>query len=153
MYIYLCALFHSFFTFWFFINVLKMVVNKEIVKVSFCSLCSCGGRSGVSAMHCLRSPMFFSYSCSVCWSSLSWLLNCLGKGKPKNITFILLVFTLICVHWKYVFYNSLNSLSYFFCFIPRGLLTINGSPYFTDYTDIVFDLYVLVTTANSPDVM
>ncbi len=40
-----------------------------------------------------------------------------------------------------------------FFFYLRGLLTIDGSPYFTDYLDIVFDLYVLVTTANSPDVM
>ncbi|XP_073681964.1 two pore segment channel 3 [Garra rufa] len=38
-------------------------------------------------------------------------------------------------------------------FGKRGLLTIDGSPYFTDYLDIVFDLYVLVTSANSPDVM
>ncbi|KAM6941128.1 two pore segment channel 3 isoform 1-T1 [Lycodopsis pacificus] len=35
----------------------------------------------------------------------------------------------------------------------RGLKTIDGSPYFTNYLEIVFDLYVLVTTANSPDVM
>ncbi|XP_068177593.1 two pore segment channel 3 isoform X2 [Antennarius striatus] len=35
----------------------------------------------------------------------------------------------------------------------RGLTTISGAPYFTSYLDIVFDLYVLVTTANSPDVM
>ncbi|XP_059186453.1 two pore segment channel 3 [Centropristis striata] len=35
----------------------------------------------------------------------------------------------------------------------RGLKTIDGHPYFTNYLDIVFDLYVLVTTANSPDVM
>ncbi|KAK5865515.1 hypothetical protein PBY51_019781 [Eleginops maclovinus] len=35
----------------------------------------------------------------------------------------------------------------------RGLTTIDGSPYFTNYLEIVFDLYVLVTTANSPDVM
>ncbi|XP_035515599.1 two pore segment channel 3 [Morone saxatilis] len=35
----------------------------------------------------------------------------------------------------------------------RGLKTINGAPYFTNYLEIVFDLYVLVTTANSPDVM
>ncbi|KAG7234470.1 hypothetical protein INR49_004759, partial [Caranx melampygus] len=34
-----------------------------------------------------------------------------------------------------------------------GLKTINGAPYFTNYLEIVFDLYVLVTTANSPDVM
>ncbi|KAM7394820.1 hypothetical protein PAMP_021600 [Pampus punctatissimus] len=35
----------------------------------------------------------------------------------------------------------------------RGLKTIDGAPYFTNYVDIVFDMYVLVTTANSPDVM
>uniref|UniRef100_A0A3B3I4E2 Two pore segment channel 3 n=1 Tax=Oryzias latipes TaxID=8090 RepID=A0A3B3I4E2_ORYLA len=35
----------------------------------------------------------------------------------------------------------------------RDLKTIYGKPYFTNYMDIVFDLYVLVTTANSPDVM
>ncbi|XP_054460048.1 two pore segment channel 3 isoform X2 [Anoplopoma fimbria] len=35
----------------------------------------------------------------------------------------------------------------------RGLKTINGAPYFTNYLEIVFDLYVLVTTANSPDIM
>ncbi|XP_028316526.1 two pore segment channel 3 isoform X1 [Gouania willdenowi] len=35
----------------------------------------------------------------------------------------------------------------------RGLKTLDGSPYFTNYFEIVFELYVLVTTANSPDVM
>ncbi|XP_026866275.2 two pore segment channel 3 isoform X1 [Electrophorus electricus] len=35
----------------------------------------------------------------------------------------------------------------------RNLETIEGAPYFTNYLDIVFDLYVLVTTANSPDIM
>lgn len=34
-----------------------------------------------------------------------------------------------------------------------GLRTADGTPYFSSYLDIVFDLYVLVTTANSPDVM
>ncbi|XP_071370556.1 two pore segment channel 3, partial [Centroberyx affinis] len=38
-------------------------------------------------------------------------------------------------------------------FGKRGLTTIDERPYFTNYLDIVFDLYVLVTTANSPDVM
>ncbi|XP_061584965.1 two pore segment channel 3 [Cololabis saira] len=38
-------------------------------------------------------------------------------------------------------------------FGSRKLKTINGAPYFTKYLDIVFELYVLVTTANSPDVM
>ncbi|MED6260089.1 hypothetical protein ATANTOWER_000918 [Ataeniobius toweri] len=35
----------------------------------------------------------------------------------------------------------------------RDLKTIEGTPYFTNYLEIVFELYVLVTTANSPDVM
>ncbi|KAM6939987.1 two pore segment channel 3 [Xenentodon cancila] len=35
----------------------------------------------------------------------------------------------------------------------RNLKTISGDPYFTKYLEIVFDLYVLVTTANSPDIM
>ncbi|MCJ8747628.1 hypothetical protein PDJAM_G00155810 [Pangasius djambal] len=34
-----------------------------------------------------------------------------------------------------------------------NLKTIDGAPHFTNYLEIVFDLYVLVTTANSPDVM
>ena len=29
----------------------------------------------------------------------------------------------------------------------------NGRPYFATYQDSLFDLYVLVTTANSPDIM
>ncbi|XP_008401465.1 two pore segment channel 3, partial [Poecilia reticulata] len=35
----------------------------------------------------------------------------------------------------------------------RDLKTIEGASYFTNYLEIVFDLYVLVTTANSPDIM
>uniref|UniRef100_A0A3Q3X7W1 Ion transport domain-containing protein n=1 Tax=Mola mola TaxID=94237 RepID=A0A3Q3X7W1_MOLML len=35
----------------------------------------------------------------------------------------------------------------------RGLKTTDGAPYFTNYLGIIFELYVLVTTANSPDVM
>lgn len=38
-------------------------------------------------------------------------------------------------------------------YLCRGLQTVDGSPYFSSYLDILFDLYVLVTTANSPDVM
>ncbi|XP_076151868.1 two pore segment channel 3 isoform X2 [Alosa pseudoharengus] len=38
-------------------------------------------------------------------------------------------------------------------FGKRGLETVEGIKYFTNYLEIVFDLYVLVTTANSPDVM
>lgn len=35
----------------------------------------------------------------------------------------------------------------------RNLQTVDGAPYFSNYLDILFDLYVLVTTANSPDAM
>ncbi|XP_012900464.2 two pore calcium channel protein 2 isoform X3 [Mustela putorius furo] len=35
----------------------------------------------------------------------------------------------------------------------RGLRTVEGLPYFTNILEIAFELYVLVTTANSPDVM
>ena len=37
--------------------------------------------------------------------------------------------------------------------IGRGLTYANGRPYFATYQDSLFDLYVLVTTANSPDIM
>ena len=35
----------------------------------------------------------------------------------------------------------------------RDLVYANGEPYFETYLDSIWDLYVLVTTANSPDVM
>ncbi|XP_073413593.1 two pore channel protein 2-like isoform X4 [Dendrobates tinctorius] len=38
-------------------------------------------------------------------------------------------------------------------FGSRKLVTAEGEPYFENYLDGVFNLYVLVTTANSPDVM
>lgn len=38
-------------------------------------------------------------------------------------------------------------------FLFRGLKTAEGSPYLTNILEIAFELYVLVTTANSPDIM
>lgn len=38
-------------------------------------------------------------------------------------------------------------------FSRRDLVYANGDPYFETYLDSIWDLYVLVTTANSPDVM
>uniref|UniRef100_A0A3Q2E933 Two pore segment channel 3 n=1 Tax=Cyprinodon variegatus TaxID=28743 RepID=A0A3Q2E933_CYPVA len=40
-------------------------------------------------------------------------------------------------------------MSVFVVLVCRGLTTIEGTPYFTNYLDIVFELYVLVTTANN----
>ncbi|CAH3199018.1 unnamed protein product [Porites evermanni] len=38
-------------------------------------------------------------------------------------------------------------------FGKRNLKDIHGKPYFTNYLDVFFLLYVLTTTANNPDVM
>ncbi|KAI8787824.1 two pore calcium channel protein 1 [Biomphalaria glabrata] len=38
-------------------------------------------------------------------------------------------------------------------FNKRGFKYPNGEPYFSNYFDSIWDLYVLVTTANNPDVM
>ncbi|XP_010636470.1 two pore calcium channel protein 1 isoform X1 [Fukomys damarensis] len=38
-------------------------------------------------------------------------------------------------------------------FGDRGLKTAEGAPYFTNILEIAFELYVLVTTANNPDIM
>uniref|UniRef100_A0A3B4A6H2 Ion transport domain-containing protein n=1 Tax=Periophthalmus magnuspinnatus TaxID=409849 RepID=A0A3B4A6H2_9GOBI len=60
---------------------------------------------------------------------------------------ILLVFLL------FIFSILIFSLMALKLFSKRGLRTTDGAPYFTNFLQIVFDLYVLVTTANSPDVM
>ena len=38
-------------------------------------------------------------------------------------------------------------------FKDKGMTKIDGSPYFQNFFDSYWDLYVLVTTANSPDIM
>ncbi|XP_029904082.1 two pore segment channel 3 [Myripristis murdjan] len=53
----------------------------------------------------------------------------------------------------FIFSVLMFSLMALKLFVKRDLKTTEGEPYFTHYLDIVFDLYVLVTTANSPDVM
>ena len=37
--------------------------------------------------------------------------------------------------------------------LSDNLVYFDGQPYFKTYGDAVWDLYVLVTTANDPDVM
>ncbi|XP_029450184.1 two pore calcium channel protein 1-like isoform X2 [Rhinatrema bivittatum] len=53
----------------------------------------------------------------------------------------------------FIFNVLMFSLMALKLFGSRKLKTSDGAPYFTNYLDAVFDLYVLVTTANSPDVM
>lgn len=60
---------------------------------------------------------------------------------------------IVLVFLLFIFSVLMFSLMALKLFSKRGLKTSDGSPYFTDFLQIVFDLYVLVTTANSPDVM
>ncbi|OCT79820.1 hypothetical protein XELAEV_18026631mg [Xenopus laevis] len=53
----------------------------------------------------------------------------------------------------FMFSVLLFSLMALQLFGNRKLRTAEGEPYFANYLDVVFNLYVLVTTANSPDVM
>ena len=38
-------------------------------------------------------------------------------------------------------------------FKDRDFKKVDGNPYFSNFFDSFWDLYVLVTTANSPDIM
>lgn len=60
---------------------------------------------------------------------------------------------ILSVFLLFIFSVLIFSLMALKLFSKRGLKTSDGAPYFTNYLQIVFDLYVLVTTANSPDVM
>uniref|UniRef100_A0A452R3L2 Ion transport domain-containing protein n=1 Tax=Ursus americanus TaxID=9643 RepID=A0A452R3L2_URSAM len=60
---------------------------------------------------------------------------------------------ILYVFLLFVFSVLIFSLMALKLFGDRGLQTVEGLPYFTNILDIAFELYVLVTTANSPDVM
>ncbi|KAG0721105.1 Two pore calcium channel protein 1 [Chionoecetes opilio] len=59
------------------------------------------------------------------------------------------------VNVLFLFFFSLAifALMAYKLFGGRGLTWVDGRPYFESYWDSIFDLYVLVTTANNPDVM
>ncbi|XP_056442617.1 two pore segment channel 3 [Gadus chalcogrammus] len=60
---------------------------------------------------------------------------------------------ILTVFLLFIFSILIFSLMALKLFGKRGLKTNSGKPYFTNFLEIVFDLYVLVTTANSPDIM
>ncbi|MGH0161197.1 UNVERIFIED_CONTAM: hypothetical protein FKN15_044694 [Acipenser sinensis] len=60
---------------------------------------------------------------------------------------------ILYVFLLFIFSVLMFSLMALKLFGKRNYLTIEGKPYFTNYLEVVFNLYVLVTTANSPDVM
>ncbi|XP_008590185.1 PREDICTED: two pore calcium channel protein 2-like [Galeopterus variegatus] len=69
------------------------------------------------------------------------------RSIRKTLPDILYVFLL------FMFSVLIFSLMALKLFGDRGLKTVEGSSYFTNILEIAFELYVLVTTANSPDVM
>ncbi|XP_054977630.1 two pore channel protein 2-like [Sorex araneus] len=69
------------------------------------------------------------------------------RSIRKTLPDILYVFLL------FMFSMLIFSLMALKLFGDRGLKTREGSHYFTNILEIAFELYVLVTTANSPDVM
>ncbi|XP_072356176.1 two pore segment channel 3 isoform X1 [Scyliorhinus torazame] len=66
------------------------------------------------------------------------------RNTLPEITYVFVLF---------MFSVAVFSLMALKLFAKRKLKTGEGAPYFNNYLDIFFNLYVLVTTANSPDVM
>ncbi|XP_069743761.1 two pore segment channel 3 isoform X2 [Narcine bancroftii] len=66
------------------------------------------------------------------------------RNTLPEITYVFVLF---------MFSVAVFSLMALKLFAKRKLTTGDGSPYFSNYLDVFFNLYVLVTTANSPDVM
>uniref|UniRef100_A0A8C8ZZD6 Ion transport domain-containing protein n=1 Tax=Prolemur simus TaxID=1328070 RepID=A0A8C8ZZD6_PROSS len=66
------------------------------------------------------------------------------RNTLPDILYVFLLFT---------FSMLVFSLMALKLFGDRGLKTAEGSPYFENILEVVFELYVLVTTANSPDII
>ncbi|XP_060704811.1 two pore segment channel 3 [Hemiscyllium ocellatum] len=66
------------------------------------------------------------------------------RNTLPEITYVFVLF---------MFSVAVFSLMALKLFAKRKLSTVEGALYFSNYLDIFFNLYVLVTTANSPDVM
>ncbi|XP_078256401.1 two pore segment channel 3 [Rhinoraja longicauda] len=66
------------------------------------------------------------------------------RNTLPEITYVFVLF---------MFSVAVFSLMALKLFAKRKLSTGDGTPYFSNYLDVFFNLYVLVTTANSPDVM
>uniref|UniRef100_A0A8C6FNY4 Ion transport domain-containing protein n=1 Tax=Moschus moschiferus TaxID=68415 RepID=A0A8C6FNY4_MOSMO len=60
---------------------------------------------------------------------------------------------ILYVFLLFLFSMMIFSLMALKLFGDRGLRMVDGRPYFTSILDTAFELYALVTTANSPDVM
>ena len=71
--------------------------------------------------------------------SIAVVVEILGRGGGVNL--------------QPLYFTKLWGLIFFLLFY-RGITNITtGKPYFTNFWDVFFDLYVLTTTANNPDIM
>jgi len=61
-----------------------------------------------------------------------------------EISSVLILFLLVIFLFAMMFYKL---------FKDKGMTKVEGGPYFDNFFDSYWDLYVLVTTANSPDIM
>ena len=102
---------------------------------------------------------------SMSWFYFSLLLRCLLcsqrnffkiRGEVKNIHgSLLLVLIFIAVYSVVQLVHIVNIKHLIFFTIRdhfRNLKDIDGNPYFQNYFESFYQLYILTTTANSPDV-
>eukprot|EP00092_Neocalanus_flemingeri_P012682 GFUD01013666.1.p1 GENE.GFUD01013666.1~~GFUD01013666.1.p1 ORF type:complete len:812 (-),score=155.83 GFUD01013666.1:49-2484(-) len=61
-----------------------------------------------------------------------------------EISSVLILFLLVIFLFAMMFYKLFKN---------KGMTKVDGTPYFQNFFDSYWDLYVLVTTANSPDIM
>ena len=75
------------------------------------------------------------------------ILNCCSMNSSSH------VFCDEATRWLafLLFFSDIQS-NYVLFHVFRGLKMPNGQPYFTNYWDNYFNLYVLTTTANNPDI-
>ncbi|KAF2358934.1 Ion transport domain, partial [Trinorchestia longiramus] len=82
----------------------------------------------------------------VCWPELRSVrvaLRTLRRALPA-VAHVALLYCAVLVTAALMAYKMLGH---------KGLVLVSGRPYFSSYWDSLFDMYVLVTTANHPDIM
>lgn len=107
-------------------------------------------------MFSLMALKLFGERCEYCFCSELGGRNVCDTSGQKGIWQLQMIASEYkhCSYMQFLWWNMWSLCLTSDCpFPPRNLQTAEGLPYFKNYLEIVFDLYVLVTTANSPDVM
>ncbi|XP_055367055.1 two pore segment channel 3 isoform X2 [Betta splendens] len=119
--------------------VLCVCVCVCAVCVCVCACCVC-----VCVRACVRVPVpVCACACTCVCVQLRRAFRSIRNALPE-ICYVFLLFMFSVLMFALMALKLLGK---------RGLKTVDGAPYFTNYLEIVLDLYVLVTTANSPDIM